>query len=202
MIKYVKKLFKIIRIYPKNEYPAQIPSVKQRHNNPFLPQIREIMEQILNLRNIPYEYFIPILIDGTDSKHVLLTAELLGRDLNRILIFTDRPEYFEEYAENMYKEQGLIPEIFSKDSLKKTDLSSEQVCGNVILDFEEWEEFLDTPDNGKKIYIPVFKKHWESAGNLDIAVPIGYNTVIVKGRRPDEIRPFFDKFEQAFYKNE
>lgn len=189
-------------LYKKNEYTADTMNLRKEEENPFLPQIREIIEQILILRNIPYERFIPILIDGNNSKPTLQAAELLGKDLNRILIFTDRPEYFEEYADNMYEEQGLIPEIFPKDVLKKTELSLDGVCGNVILDFEGQKERSAALECGKKIYIPIFKKRWESAGNLDIAVPIGYNTVIVKGQKTDEIRPFFDKFEQAFYKNE
>lgn len=202
MIKFVKNLLQKFRRYKENGHTADREDLKKEDVNPFLPQIREIIEQILRLRNISYERFIPILIDGNNSKPTLQTAELLGKDLNRILIFTNHPAYFEEYADNMYEEQGLIPEIFPKDVLKKTDLSRGEVCGNVILDFEGKEERSAVLECGKIIYIPIFKKRWESTGNLDIAVPIGYNTVIVKGQKTDEIRPFFDKFEQAFYKNE
>ena len=163
---------------------------------------RQQEEELPQERRIPYNRFVPVLIDGKDSKHALMTAELLGRDLNRIVILTDNPAYFEDYADNMYEEQGLIAEILRKEPQKIAALSSEEVFGNVILDFEEKGERASDIKFGKKIYIPVFKRKWERAGNLDIAVPIGYNTMIVRVSETVKTQPYLDKFEKAFYENE
>ena len=150
--------------------------------NPYLPQIREIMEQILKKRKIPYGQFSPIVIDGADSKETLMAVELLGKDLNRLLLLTDRPAYFEGRA-------------------KLAALSGE-LQGNVILDFEKPGDRGAEIKFGGKIYIPIFKRRWEAAKNLDIAVPIGYNTVTVKGCETVDKQPYRDKFEKAFYENE
>ena len=50
--------------------------------------------------------------------------------------------------------------------------------------------------------VDALKKALEDAGNLDITVPIGYNTVIVKNIKTVHKQPCYDKFEQAFYENE
>ena len=39
----------------------------------------------------------------------------------------------------------------------------------------------------------------EIAENLDIIVPFGYNTVIVKSRQNKKKKPVRDRFEEAFY---
>ena len=108
--------------------------------NPYLPQIREIMEQILKKRKIPYG----------QAKLAALSGELQG---------------------------------------------------NVILDFEKPGDRGAEIKFGGKIYIPIFKRRWEAAKNLDIAVPIGYNTVTVKGCETVDKQPYRDKFEKAFYEN-
>ena len=44
--------------------------------------------------------------------------------------------------------------------------------------------FMDTQNRNLQediIYLPIYKKPWQIAENLNISVPIGYNTVIVKG---------------------
>lgn len=124
MRNYAKQL--IWRIFFRKKQTADLKRVEDenKRGNPYLFQIRELMEQILEQRNISYGQFLPILVDGNDSDATLLAARLLGRDLNRIIIFTDRPEYFEEYADEMFKEEGLIPEIFLKDETKIQTLDS------------------------------------------------------------------------------
>ncbi len=174
----------------------------ERSGNIYLPQLREILEYILRKKKISYEQFIPIILDGSDSKASLAAIKLLSRDLNRLIILTDHAAYFEKDSERLYEEQGLIAEIFPKTSEKIAALQSDETPGNVILDFEELQERTADIKFGRKIYIPVFKKAWESAGNLDITVPIGYNTVIVKDIKTVHKQPCLDKFEQAFYENE
>ena len=170
-------------------------------SNPYLPQMRTIIETVLKKKNISYERFAPILIAGKDPQICLAAAEQLGEDLNHLAIITDSPAYFETYADNMYEEQGLIVEILSPKQEKIPQIASDQIYGNVILDFEKKTENPSKIEFGTKIYIPIFKKAWESAGNLDITVPIGYNTMTVKGSKTQEKQLGLDKFERAFYEN-
>lgn len=179
-----------------------LPEVEESEEiNPYLPQIRTIMEAVLKRKKIYYGEFAPILIAGEDPETCLEAAEQLGEDLNYLAIVTDTPAYFENYADNMYEEQGLIVEILSPKQEKIPQIASGEIYGNVILDFEKKTENPSKMEFGTKIYIPIFKKAWESAGNLDITVPIGYNTMTVKGSKTEEKQLGFDKFERAFYEN-
>lgn len=199
---FVKKLLYRIMIRRKRRELVTVDYEEEEASNPYLFQIREIIEQILEKKNIAYEAFSPILIDGNDSEAALTAAELLAEDLNRLIILTDHPAYFERYADNMYEERGLLVEIFPKNLSGTADFSSGELRGNVILDFEKPKEASAEIKFGKKVYIPVFKKAWEHAGNLDIAVPIGYNTMIVRNSETGRKRFCEDKFERAFYGNE
>ena len=88
---------------------------EEKRDNPFLPYIREILEKVLLEKKISYRDFFPVLIDGEEPEKTLFAAKELGEDLNRMAIFTDRPEYFENYRDMMYEEQGLIIEVFPKE---------------------------------------------------------------------------------------
>lgn len=174
---------------------------QRAEGNTYLPWIREIIEQILTERKISYEEFSPVLIDGKDSRECLSAAEALSEGLNHLVILTERPAYFETYADTMYEEHGLIVEICRKDQRKIEELGDGRSRGNVIIDFEEQGEREEAIRFGRKMYIPVFKKQWEHCGNLDIEVPIGYNTVIVRSGKIKKKQPQYDKFERAFYEN-
>lgn len=181
------------------EHKVHSAPIIEERENPYLPRLREILEQILEQKKIAYERFVPIIIAGENAEVTLDAMELLGRDLNRLILLTNHPAYFTQYRDNMYEEQGLIVEIYPKTYGKLMELSDVELDGNVILDFEQlWERSQDIK-SGSKSYIPVFKKIWESRGNLDIAVPIGYNTVIVKISETEPESPELDKFERAFY---
>ena len=201
-LQHVKRQMDQMFAYRKQCAKAEEVVLEEEKGNCYLPQLREIIEIILEKRKIPYEQFAPVLIDGGDVQDTLLGAELLGRDLNRLTILTDRPAYFTEYTDSMYEENGLIVELSLKDAQKIAELSAEGTGSNVILDFETTGERKGEIKFGKKLYIPVFKKRWESAGNLDIAVPIGYNTMIVRVSETVKTQPYLDKFEKAFYENE
>ena len=152
--------------------------------------------------NHRYLDFFPVLIDGEEPENTLFASKELGEDLNRRAIFTDRPEYFENYRDMMYEEQGLIIEVFPKEKDRLSAfLGSGESC-QVFLDFEREEKLMFQALFGEKIYIPIFKNPWERAGNIDIALPIGYNTMIVSGINFEETRPVLDKFERAFYGKE
>lgn len=71
----------------------------------------------------------------------------------------------------------------------------------VILDFE-WEGAYRTEMIcAAATYIPIHKKPWKQGENLDIMVPIGYNTVIVKSMHHQREKLGRDRFEEAFYEN-
>lgn len=201
-IVYVKRFLARAFARTKGQDNMALPPEEELDPNPYIPQIREVMEQVLKSRRISYGQFAPVVIDGGDAEKTLLAAELLAQDLNKLTLLTDRPAYFEEYTDNMYEEQGLIVELLPKDADKIAGLATDAMQGNVILDFEEPEERSVNIKFGKKVYIPIYKKRWESAGNLDIAVPIGYNTLIVRVSETAKKQPFLDKFERAFYENE
>lgn len=201
---YASNFFKraIARFRREEDESSPYETEEEKRQNPYLPQIREIIKQVLKERGISYEQFAPVIIDGSDSKDALMAAELLARDLNSLVLLTGQPEYFEEFAENIYEEEGLIVRILLKNQKTCADCYSDGVYGNVILDFEDPNEEERMPEFGNKTYIPIFKRRWESAGNLDIAVPIGYNTLIVRESAAAGKQRGLDKFEQAFYNNE
>lgn len=196
-------------LYRKSEEEPEAEICITREN-PYLPQLREVMEQILTIKAIDYRDFSPIFIDGDDSKQCLEAAKVLSEDLNRLIIFTERAAYFSSFVENMYEEQGLIVEIFSKTDAMDGKLLRQKELGNVVLDFEQPESEIKAYHYGEKLYIPIFKRAWtlvsrksleeaqEHSINLDIAVPIGYNTVIVSIDELKEVCPCLDKFERAF----
>lgn len=173
------------------------------YSNEFLRNFRPVFlailrEKHLSLRRVELEVIDEetgeySLFEPADVRDVL---EQLGEDLNFLTVYTERPAYFKEFAETMYEENGLIVTFFSKSQLRYRDAKDGQ---KVVLDFE-WK--------GKchmgqiccgQYYIPIHKKPWEIAENLDIRVPIGYNTVIVKGMRSRREEPGRDRFEEAFY---
>ena len=75
------------------------------------------------------------------------------------------------------------------------------VGDTLVLDFE-WEGqcYFNLLAQGKN-YIPIHKKPWKIAENLDIIVPFGYNTVIVKSMHHQREKLGRDRFEEAFYEN-
>ena len=137
---YAKRWIYRILIRRKRQEYVSVDLEEEEVLNPYLFQIREIIEQVLEKRNISYEKFAPVIIDGNDSEPALMAAELLADDLNRLTILTEHPAYFENYADNMYEERGLLVEIFPKDLPKVADFSSDELRGNVILDFEKPKE--------------------------------------------------------------
>lgn len=154
-----------------------------------------------------FHYFEPV-----DVKEVL---EQVSDELNFLTIYTDRPAYFFEFAEKMYEENGLIVRLFWKNELKSSSVSCNRT---VILDFE-WEGRCHNGLIGPgRYYIPIHKKRWlyafekeeegerqfvpQTAENLDIIVPIGYNTMTVKGMKNRQRRRNADRFEAAFYGEE
>lgn len=154
-------------------------------DNPFLPYIRPILCDVLRQRGLSYQNLRLLVIDGTEDldtifweDEVLQALNDLSEDLNDLTILTGRPAYFQEYIEKMYEETGLLVRMLAKEPGQGR--REKQILSNVVLDFESkggmWNLHLADPG----LYIPVYKKPWKTAENLDICVPIGYNTVIAK----------------------
>lgn len=148
--------------------------------NPFLPHFRNIMEQILEQYKIPYQNFRPLLLDrDTPPESMLseddveLVLEQISDDLNFLRIATERPAYFSCYIEKMYEENGLVVQLEEKGTFSLEGI-------NVVLDMEQKGGVHRECIQENIHYIPIYKKPWNQAQNLDILVPIGYNTVIVK----------------------
>ncbi|MCM1257949.1 MAG: hypothetical protein NC307_08860 [Roseburia sp.] len=175
---------------------------EKKRDNPYLPYIRKIMETVLFAKQISYRDFYPVLVDGEEPEKTLFAAGELGADVNRMAILTDNAEYFEDYRDTMYEDQGLIVEIYPKEKDCLANLLKCREGKMVFLDFEREDELIFGQSFGDKIYIPVFKRPWEIDGNIDIVLPIGYNTMIVSGIYFEEKQPVYDKFEQAFYSKE
>ena len=106
----------------------------------------------------------------------------------------------EESEEKSIFEPVGVDEVFSgaQGVADRADMRP-GVGDTLVLDFE-WEGqcYFNLLAQGKN-YIPIHKKPWKIAENLDIIVPFGYNTVIVKSRQNKKKKPVRDRFEEAFY---
>jgi hypothetical protein len=117
---------------------------------------------------------------------------LLVTGLNHLQIRTGRSLYFENFCQLMLEENGLVVQVEGKD---KTSFPHK----SIVLDMETEGSMMTELLREDIIYIPIYKKPWQIAPNLDITVPIGYNTVIVKGVIKQNETLHSDKFEREFY---
>ena len=152
----------------------------ERRENPYLPHIRQILEQVLPQRGLTYGGMRLVIVDADSEPEsffeedpVTVALQGLSPDLNFLTILTERPAYFQDYVETMYEENGLLVSVAAKQSLKSSG-------ANTVLDFERNGTYLRLGLSEPCLYIPIYKKEWKQRENLDILVPIGYNTVIVK----------------------
>ena len=158
---------------------------EEAEGNPFLPRLREILEKVLEKYGMDYRTFSPLLLDTDtppesmlDEDDVELALEQISRDLNFLKIVTDRPAYFASYIERVYEDTGLVVQVEGRE-----EISLEGI--NVILDMERKGNCHSRYMKEGVLYVPVYKRPWsyvKMLENLDISVPIGYNTVIVKGK--------------------
>ena len=114
--------------------------------------------------------------------------------LNHLVIYTKRPEYFSDFAGRMLQEYGLIVVLAPKEN-------DRVMPDSLVLDFEYDRQMKTDFLQEDIIYLPIYKKPWQIAENLDISVPIGYNTVIVKGAIKQDVSSYPDRFEREFYEN-
>lgn len=173
------------------------------YSNEFLRNFRPIFFAILKEKGISPKRMELEVIDEEEASFSLFepadvrdVLRQLSDDLNFLTIYTERPAYFAEFAETMYEENGLIVTFFPKKQLR---IDESEGIPKMVLDFE-WEgKCYERQIGPGKCYIPIHKRPWERAENLDIIVPIGYNTVIVKGIQNRKRKPERDRFEAAFY---
>lgn len=189
------------------------------YSNDFLCDFRPVFFGILKERRVRPERVELEVIDEEPQGESMFepigvreVLEQISEDLNFLTIYTERPAYFQEFAETMYQENGLVVMIFPKEKLTEQTkrykgMRAPHMAVNgrreevwrLILDFE-WEGSCYTGQmSSGRHYIPIHKKPWKLGDNLDIIVPIGYNTVIVKGIQNQRKKPGRDRFEEAFY---
>ncbi|MCI8484179.1 MAG: hypothetical protein HFH41_07550 [Lachnospiraceae bacterium] len=186
IVRQIKNIFTKIRGFGRKSQRKEEPEWEEiEEGNPFLPKLRMILEQVLEIYGISYQKFSPILIDTDtppesmlDEDDVALVLEQISPDLNFLKIVTDRPAYFQAYIERMYEDTGLVVQMEEPGQV-----SPEGV--NVVLDMEKQGNYHSQFVREGTLYLPIYKRPWSKVKilqNLDISVPIGYNTVIVKGR--------------------
>lgn len=187
------------------------------YSNLFLRDFRPVFLGILREKQIRPEWVeLNVIDDEGDGEgmfepvSVREVLDQLAEDLNFLTIYTERPAYFYEFTEIMYEETGLIVTLFPKEAIGQAGNTARVRCGRpvnrseetgaeLILDFE-WEGDCRASFIGPgKYYIPIHKKPWRRGENLDIAIPIGYNTVIIRAVQEPGRRPVRDRFEEAFY---
>lgn len=175
-LKWCRK--RLVKTYlPKEEeVDEEIPK-----ENPYLPFIRGIIEQVLEQKGLDYGQMRLLLVDSDEEEASVfeedkadLVLEKLSAELNYLTIVTNRPAYFESFVERMYEEAGLPVQVEKKENSHKYDV-------NTVVDLEQQGSMYQFDLKEPSIYIPIYKRSWKTAENLDICVPIGYNTVIVKG---------------------
>jgi len=171
----------------------------------FAPLFLAVMEEkAINLANAELVVFDETLNEGHNFERagVLEVLYQLKEYINAMTIYTDRVEFFAEFVESTYEETGLLIVVLPKKEQKKTGCGQLKNITVIILDFERKGSGYDFGRNSNCAYIPIHKKTWEMRENLDIIVPFGYNTVIVKGKHTNDRKYVRDRFDEGFYRDE
>ena len=185
--------------------------------NAYLRDFVPVLGQILKEKQIAPEKLHLEIIDEESEEKSIFEPVGVDEELDQLAAVSythlrahETKAHFQAFAKQIYEENGLMPLIFTKKQLKSRSFSGAQgvadradmrpgVGDTLVLDFE-WEGqcYFNLLAQGKN-YIPIHKKPWKIAENLDIIVPFGYNTVIVKSRQNKKKKPVRDRFEEAFY---
>lgn len=179
------------------------------YTNPFLIDFLPVFLGLLEAKNInPAQMELIIWDEEPGGRHLFERADTkdvlwqLGPELNALTIYTDRREYFKSFVQQMEEEHGLMTALLSKKRKKGASLMQSVRACAVVLDFE-WEGSCEIGQISRKCsYVPIHKKPWKIGENLDILVPFGYNTVIVKRKLTYEKKFVNDRFEEGFYGDE
>ena len=177
--------------------------------NPYLVDFAPIFFSVLKEKGVnPAKVELVIFDEEADEHHpferagVLDVLDQLSGDINALTICTDRPEHFFDFAESACEESGLLVVILPKRM--QNSHMRQRLAGmtEVILDFEWRGSCYNQRKGDCGGYIPIHKKTWGMQENLDILVPFGYNTVIVKGNRTNDKIFVSDRFDEGFYRDE
>lgn len=179
------------------------------YKNPYLANFQKIFFEILRIKEMnPAKTEVIVLDEEINERHIFERTDVkdvlyqLGPGLNAITIYTDRPEYFLEFVQKMDEENGLIVSVFSKKSLRNRHRLQTKSEKSLILDFE-WRGNCEMCGMSMTCaYLPIHKKPWKVAENLDIIVPFSYNTVIVKSNYENDKKFVNDRFDEGFYRDE
>lgn len=177
--------------------------------NPYLVEFAPIFFSIVKEKGInPAKVELIVFDEEVDERHlfervgVLEVLVQLREGINAMTIYTDRPEFFRIFVEQTYEENGLLVILVSKKEQNKAEHARVAGMFGMILDFE-WRGICYSMGRGPCCgYIPIHKKPWEMRENLDIIVPFGYNTVIVKGKHTNDKIFVRDRFDEGFYRDE
>lgn len=135
-MEFFRRLFSL---WKKKEHTEEMPGREERHSF-FLYIIRtpEILTYFRREKGISRRNLELVLVD--DPEHpawqIVQIAELLMTDLNLLYIVTERPDMFEELAEQAMAERGLLIVIIS-------DAGEAPAPGNLVFDIRDWERHLD-----------------------------------------------------------
>lgn len=155
------------------------------YQNPYIIYMHEIIERVISLKKLSFQKLELVVIDAEeyrdpDDDDIQTVLYGLDQRLNYLLLITDRPDRYESYMNEMYEETGLIVQQLPKSARR-------QARGNLILDFERGGGLLgEAAMNAHAVYLPIYKRPWEISENLDILVPVGYNTLVVDGIFPPD----------------
>lgn len=151
------------------------------YQNPCISKMRSIVESVIADKKVSFQKLELIVLDAEqdqsmqDDFDIRDTLSQLAFGLNYLMLVTDRPEFYEDFVYDMYQENGLIVQQAKKSVCKN-------VRGNFVLDFERAGEVPNASMlRPGVIYVPIYKKPWEISENLDIKVPVGYNTLVIEG---------------------
>ena len=193
------------------------------YDNDFLREFAPVFTGILKALGISIgEAELEILDEEQEGAGNFELTELLdvldqiAAELNFLTIYTERPAYFEDFKETLYEENGLLVNVRDKNQMISNlhcranhHSGSGQAKRRILLDFERRSACYKELICARYYYIPIYKKCWHrkksgkdgrgGAENLDILVPIGYNTVAVGSVYDEKKTSYLDKFELAFY---
>lgn len=188
----------IVKDTPKNIFSPLT------YQNPYIIYIHAIIERVICMKNLSFQKLELVIIDAEenqdqDDDDIQTVLYGLEQRLNYLLLITDRRDRYESYMDEMYEENGLIVQQLPKSARR-------QARGNLILDFERSGGILgESVANSNAIYLPIYKRPWEISENLDILVPVGYNTLVVDGIFPPDSERFqkdkiIDRLDREFRK--
>ena len=178
-------------------------------SNPYLAEFQKIFFEILRIKELnPAKIEVAVIDEELGLQQIFEKRDVrdvlyqIGPRLNELTLYTDRPMYFEEYVKWMDDENGLIVSVYSKRDIKANRRLKFSGKHLLILDFERKGDCRMSDWNQTGSYLPIYKKPWKIAENLDIIVPFGYNTVIVKSNYTKDNKFVNDRFDEGFYRDE